>query len=353
MPGPHRLGAALASALLVAPVAVRRRWPGGALVTCAAVAGVLQGPPFANVLNHTTGEILPLLLLAFTAGTRLDLRHGLGAAAAAAALIAGGAVWSTAGPPTGYSLGSELVSAVGLPLLFWAFGWMWHERSRRATAFGALAARLEHERRQQERTAVSEERIRIGRELHDIIAQNVSAIIIQAGGARQLISADPARASDAILAVERTGREALADLRRALGLLRDDDDPRELAPQPGLAQLGNLLEVARGRGVDINLRTAGEPGGLTTGVDLLGYRVIEAALLEATGNRGLTDLTLDYGRSRLTIEICGQGPVDGLDQRLLGISERIALYDGTLTIRRANAEAFAISAQLPREVSGE
>jgi hypothetical protein len=111
--------------------------------------------------------------------------------------------------------------------------------------------------------------------------------------------------------------------------------------------------VARGRGVDINLRTAGEPGGLTTGVDLLGYRVIEAALLEATGNRGLTDLTLDYGRSRLTIEICGQGPVDGLDQRLLGISERIALYDGTLTIRRANAEAFAISAQLPREVSGE
>jgi signal transduction histidine kinase len=353
VPGPHRLGAALASVLLVAPVAVRRRWPGGALVTCAAVTGVLQGPPFSNVLNGMTGVILPLLLLAFTAGTRLDLRRGLGAAVAAAALIAGGAVWSTAGPPTGYSLGSELVSAAGLPLLLWAFGWMWRERSRRAAAFGALATRLERERRQHERAAVSEERMRIGRELHDIIAQNVSAIIIQAGGARQLIGADPARASDAILAVERTGREALADLRRALGLLRADDDPRELAPQPGLAQLGNLLEMARGRGLDIALRKVGEPGGLTTGVDLLGYRVIEAALLGANRNRQPTDLTLDYGRSRLTIEIRGQGPANGLDERLHGISERIALYDGTLAVRRANAEAFSISVQLPREVPGE
>jgi len=348
VPGPHRLGAALASVVLVAPVAVRRRWPAAAFVACAAVAGVLQGPPLDNVLDGITGTILPLLLLAFTAGARLNLRRGLTAAVTAAALIAGGTVWSTAGPATGYSLGSELVSAIGLPLLLWGFGWMWRERSRRAAAFAALMARLDRERGQHELAAAADERIRIGRELQDIIAQNVGAIIIQAGGARQVIGTDPTRASAAMLAVERTGREALADLRRALGLLRADDDPRELAPQPGLDHVGALLESVRRRGLECSLRTVGGTGRLTAGVDLLGYRVIEAVLLGADVEHRPTDVTLDYGRGRLAVEIRGQGSVTGLSQQLHGITERIALYDGTLTVQPETPGGFAISAQLPR-----
>jgi signal transduction histidine kinase len=349
VPANHRLGASFAAVLLVAPVMVRRRWPAGALVACAAVAGVLEGPPAGNVFNGMTGVILPVVLLAFNAGARLDLRRGLTAAVAAAALIATGALWATAGPSPGYSLGSELVSAIALPLPFWLFGRMWRERNRRLAAFGELVARLDRERERQERMAGAEERMRIGRELHDIIAQNVSAIIIQAGGARQLIDADRGRATEAILAVERAGREALADLRRALGLLRDDDDPRELAPRPGLARLGALLDAARGRGLDCALGTVGEPAGLTTGVDLLGYRLIEAALLAPDGDRRPTDVTVDYGQGRLEIEIRGRGSVAGLDRQLHDVSERIALYDGRLTIRAVNANSFAIIARLPRE----
>ncbi|MBV9838911.1 MAG: hypothetical protein JO156_12375 [Solirubrobacterales bacterium] len=347
VPGPHRLGAALGSVLLVAPITVRRRWPGAALVACAAVAGVLQGPPLGNVFNGMTGTILPLLLVAFTAGARLEPRRGLAAAAVAAALLAAGVVWSTTGPSTGYSLGSQLISAIGLPLLFWAFGLMWRERSRRVFAFRELADRLERERERHEQAAVVQERIRIGRELHDIIAQNVSAIVIQAGGARQLIDANPTGASQAILAVEQAGREALADLRRTLGLLRSGEDPRELTPQPELDQLDSLLDDVRGRGLDCELRTVGDPGGLPAGLDLLGYRVIEAAL-RGDGGRRPTEVTVDYSRARLTIEIRGQGPVKGLDRQLHGISERIALYNGTLTIKPLDAGGFAISAQLPR-----
>ncbi|MBV9817782.1 MAG: hypothetical protein JOZ07_05465 [Solirubrobacterales bacterium] len=348
VPGPHRLGAALGSVLLVAPVAVMRRWPGGALVACAVVAGVLQGPPLGDVFNGMTGSILPLLVVAFVAGAHLDARHGLAAAVAAATLLAAGAAWSTTGAPTGFSLGSELISAMGLPLLLWAFGWMWRERSRRVVAFVELASRLKSERERHEQAAVVQERIRIGRELHDIIAQNVSAVIIQAGGARQLVHADPAGASQAILAVEQAGREALADLRRTLGLLRSDDDPRELKPQPCLDQLGSLLDTARGRGVDCHLRTLGDPRGLPAGLDLLGYRVIEAALDACNGDRRPTDVTVRYGRARLAIEIRGHGSVAGLDRQLQGISQRIALYNGTLTVTPLDVKDFAISARLPR-----
>ena len=220
IPESHRLSAAILVVFLVAPLLVRRRWPGAALLACAAIAGVSQAPWSANVLNGMTGTIFPVILLAFTAGAQLKRSRGFAAVTIAAALIAGGAIWSTAGPATGYSLGSELFAATALPLIFWGLGWIWQQRGRRASAFRDLVESLEQERECHEQDAAAQERLRIGRELQDIIAQNVSAIIVQAGGARQLIGADAGEAANAILSVERAGREALADLRRTLGLLR-------------------------------------------------------------------------------------------------------------------------------------
>ena len=195
IPGSHRVSAAILVVFLVAPLLVRRRWPGAALVTCAAITGVSQAPWTANVLNGMTGTIFPVILLAFTAGARLERSRGLAAVTIAAALIAGGAIWSIAGPATGYSVGSELFAATALPFIFWGLGWIWQQRGRRASAFRDLVASLEQERECHEQDAAAQERLRIGRELQDIIAQNVSAIIVQAGGARQLIGVDAGEAA--------------------------------------------------------------------------------------------------------------------------------------------------------------
>jgi len=134
------------------------------------------------------------------------------------------------------------------------------------------------EREQLESAAIVQERARIGSELQDIIAHSVSAMVIQAGGARRALRSDPDRARDSMRNVEQTGREALADLRRLLGMLRKDEDPRALAPQPGLKQLRELIGSMRDIDVQCELRIEGMPIDLTPGVDLVGYRVIEAAL---------------------------------------------------------------------------
>jgi glucose-6-phosphate-specific signal transduction histidine kinase len=352
VPSAHRLPAAIAAVALVAPVVVRRRWPAAAFVACAAVLGLFQGPPTVDVLNSITGTILPLLLLAFTAGVRLELRRGLAALAFGSALITGGAVWSTFFPEqAGYSLGAELIGSIVLPAAFWAFGRMSRERARRATAFRDLVALVERDREQHEHTATAEERVRIGVELQDIIAQNVSAIIIQAGGARQLIDSEPDQARDAILGVERSGREALADLRRTLGLLRADHDQGELAPQPGLSQLEALRNSVRMLGLGCQLHVEGERPDITAGVDLLGYRVIEATLLAAAANGpNHTEVFVGYGQRGLEIEVCGRLPVAGLDEQLHGISSRVALYDGTLQLEPLAEAGFALNAHLPLAV---
>ena len=166
----------------------------------------------------------------------------------------------------------------------WFVGRLTRERTRRVVAFRELAAQAAAEREERKRAAIAEERVRIGRELQDVIAHNVSAMVIQAGGARQLLRTDPERARATILSVEQVGREALGDLRRVLGLLRKDEDPRALAPQPGLDQLPALLDSIREAGLECDLTLEGEPIGLTPGVDLVGYRVIEAALRTAAAS---------------------------------------------------------------------
>jgi signal transduction histidine kinase len=173
-------------------------------------------------------------------------------------------------------------------------------------------------------------------------------MVIQAGGARRLLRSDPARARDSILTVERTGREALADMRRLLGMLRKDEDQRALAPQPGLGQLASLLDSMRQAGLACELRTEGEPIDLTPGLDLVGYRVIEAALLSAAHHRSShVMVTVRYGTERLELDVRGDGSVPELERELHGISERVALYDGSLRAVPADGDGFALRARLP------
>jgi signal transduction histidine kinase len=335
----------VAGALVVAPVAVRRRWPAGALVFASGVMTIqaLLGGDLSAVSGLST--MLALAVLSYSVGAWLDLRRGL------VALVLGGIAFS--GFPfisedASTAVGSDLFALVVLFAAPWFVGRVARERSRRAAAFRELAAQAAVEHEQHKRAAIAQERERIGGELQDIIAHSVSAMVIQAGGARRLLRSDPARARDSIVIVEQTGREALADMRRLLGMLRKDDDQRALAPQPGLDQLATLLHSIRDAGLPCELRIEGEPIDLTPGLDLVGYRVIEAALLSAAHHRSSHALvTVRYHPERLELEIRGDGSMPDFERELRGMSERVALYDGSFRAVSTDDDGVALQARLP------
>ena len=147
-------------------------------------------------------------------------------------------------------------------------------------------ALLEREQRQRERVAVGEERARIARELHDVVAHSVGVMVVQAQGARRLLDRDPERAREALETIEHTGRTALDEMRRSLGVLRRPDADAPLAPQPGMGDLGALLEQARQSGLTVELVTEGEPAPLPAGVDLSAYRIVQEALTNTLKHAG-------------------------------------------------------------------
>lgn len=348
--GSHRLVTTVAAALFAAPIAVRRRWPGGALIVCSAVA-VIQAA-LGGQLAAANGIVLPPIVLAYAAGAWLDLRRSR-AALAVAALAFAGLVLST---PTPHSVSDSAAGVFLVAMLYvvpWFVGRIAREPIRRAAAFRELAAQAAAEVEAREQAAIAAERVRIGHELQDIIAHSVSAMVVQAGGARQLLRSEPERARDSILAVEHTGREALADLRRLLGMLRKDDDPRALTPQPGLDELGSLLAAWRTAGLRCDLRREGAPIALTPGIDLVGYRVIEAVLREAAES-GVTSaaVTVRHRSDRLELEVSGDVSIPDLERQLEGIAERIALYDGSLRRLPVGDTGFTLQAVLPLGATG-
>jgi signal transduction histidine kinase len=336
---------AVAAVLFAAPIAVRRRWPVGSLIACAGIAAAQA--LLGGHLSAANGIIVPPVLLAYAAGAWLDARRARRALSAAMVAF-GGFVLST---PTPHSAGDVAAAVFLVALLFaapWLIGRLARESSRRAAAFQALAAQAAAESEERERAAIAEERARMGHELQDIIAHSVSAMIIQAGGARRMLPTEPQRARDSILAVERTGREALADLRRLLGMLRKDDDQSALAPQPGLDQVAALVESMRHEGLACVLRSEGEPIDLTPGVDLVGYRVIEAALRAGARHHSLhAAVTVRFCRDQLELEIRGDRPLPELPLALGGLSQRVALYDGSLRAVPPGNDGFAVLASLP------
>ncbi len=281
-----------------------------------------------------------------------SLGHRHGAKSGAAALVLGGAIFSVfvfhLARGTLDWAGSDLFLLSVAFVAPWLFGRVVRERGRRVTAFRALAVSAAAAHDEATRSAIAHERDRIRRELEDIIAHTVSAMVIQAGGARQLLRDDPERARHSILTVERAGREALDDLRRLLGMLRKDDGLRTLAPQPGLAEMTTLLAALRERALICQLHSEGERLDLTPGIDLVCYRLIEATLLSAAAHLGRhAAVTLRYSPERLELAITGDAAIPDLEQGLHEVTARIALYEGSLRVLRATASGFALHATLP------
>jgi signal transduction histidine kinase len=209
------------------------------------------------------------------------------------------------------------------------------------------------------------ERSRIARELHDVIAHSVSVMVIQAGAAEQLLEETPERARGPLEAVQDTGRQTIVELRRLLGILREDGQELSLAPQPGLAGLGSLAEEMRQAGLPVQLQVEGQPWPLPPGVDLAAYRIVQEALTNALRHAGPAhaEVVVRYHKHAVELEIVddgrGPGPRDGASgasgQGLVGMRERIALYGGTIeagpraTIPGTAGTGYAVRARLPTD----
>jgi signal transduction histidine kinase len=212
-----------------------------------------------------------------------------------------------------------------------------HEKTRR----------LQRDRAQRAVAAAGEERTRIAGELHDVVAHALSAMVVQASGARRLAERDPARAADAFLAVETSGREALTEIRRLLGVLRREDEDVALAPQPSLRHISSLLRKVASDGLPVELQVDGEPRDLPIGLDLTAYRVLQEALGSALeqGHAGRARVRLKYEDNHIQVEVVD----DGADpsRRLLGIRERVALAGGQLRAGARRDGGHVVRARLP------
>jgi signal transduction histidine kinase len=202
--------------------------------------------------------------------------------------------------------------------------------------------------------AASLERARIARELHDVVTHNVSVMVIQAGAARKVLSKQPEQAEQALLAVEESGRSALTELRHVMGLLTIERAGEELAPQPGLAHLDTLIEQVRGTGSEVALTVEGTPARLPEGVDLAAYRVVQEGLTNMVKHAmgAAAVVRVSYGADMVEVEVADTGGVAsgvefGVGRGLLGLSERVEMYGGTVEAGPRITGGFRVLARIP------
>jgi signal transduction histidine kinase len=334
-----------AIAILVVPVLARRRFPfapAGHWVLAIGIAFVdWRLIPFA-ISIFVVG-----LIAAFLLG---NLRDSLQAALGLAFVIAGPLVVVYRIP------GHSAAQMVFIPLEFaiaWLAGFAVRERSEQAEAAEARAAIAERERDAAARIAVAEERARIARELHDIVAHAVSVMVLQVGAVRHKLPDELAEDRDALTGVEQTGRMALGEMRLLLGAMRADGEEPELTPQPGLESLDLLLEKVGNAGLPVRLHVEGKPFPVPRAIDLSAYRIVQEGLTNALKHARATsaDVTLGYRPEELRLEVRDDGigttTADGLGHGLVGVRERVKIYGGEMTAGSANGSGFVLSTRLP------
>jgi signal transduction histidine kinase len=342
------------TALFFVPVAIglawRRRYPAVMIVAttaCFLAAGLFVQ---SRVDSGPVAFFLALLAAFYAAGMWGQDRRSLVASGlsfvAIAALDSGRGVFDVNGP-------TQPVAWVGL-VVAWLVGREIGRRRGDVAALQAHARELERDRERQARKAVEEERGRIARELHDVVAHSVSVMVVQAQAGPRLVE-DADRTAGTFASIERAGREALVELRRMLGILRTSNERALVGPQPGLRALDGLFAQVRDAGLTVERIVDGEERPLPAGVDLSAYRIVQEALTNtlkhAQGRRAT--VALRYGTSWLEIEIVddGRGPtsssVDHTGHGLIGMRERVALYGGELVTGPGADGGFVVHARLP------
>ena len=347
VPGPKALTVPLI-VVITGSVAFRRRWPLGVGVVVMVsndVLGAVGG--YGTSLAHGAAWMCSLYAIAVWTDTPRFL--------AGLAVLAIGNVLAYAAPG-----GATTVSDAGI------FTWLpalamvlvrgaVRGRQLRADALAARAELLEREHELRAHEAVAEERARIARELHDLVAHNVSVMVVQAGAERHALGPEQGSTRDTLASIEQAGRQALVEARRLLGMLRSKDDGGELEPQPSVEHIDVLVEQIERAGLPVSLDVEGERTPLPAGVDLCAYRIVQEGLTNALKHAGPAhaEVVLRYAPRALDVEIRDDGRGDSqangdrAGHGLIGMRERVALYGGSLQTGPRAGGGFEIRAHLP------
>ncbi len=334
-----------------AAVALRGRWPVPALALASAAALT----PLALGYPQTIATFTPLLVLYTVAAgrpVRVSAPAAIGVYLLVGLLLAAGPVEPTI---------ADWVSNTFMVTAVWAVGWS--VRSRRAESAGREERnRALFEAREARARAVEvDERATIAREMHDLVTHGITALTVQTTAARRLLRSDPDTADQLLAQAERAGHEAIAEMRRILGVLRPADDVADLRPQPGLADLGTLVAEARAEGMDVELVNHGTPVEVDGGVALTAYRVVQEALTNVRrhAGRAAASVILDWGDADLSLRIVDDGrgaltwvadfPPDG--HGLASLRERVSAYGGALAAGPGPGGGFTVTASLPLDRS--
>jgi signal transduction histidine kinase len=325
-------------------LAWRRRFP--ILVVAVVSLGLGLEASLGVPVNEPVVPLLVIVIAVFSVSVNEPLRRSV---IGAAVILPGFAVglFHISGDAEvkvgNFAFGTIIVGGV------WVAGRLVRSRTREASRLARETERLEAERVM----AVADERARIARELHDVIAHSVSVMVVQAEAAQEVLKRHPTRAVEPLKAVQETGRQAMVEMSRLVGLLREDGEEVGLAPQPGLRELQTLASEVRDAGLPVRLRIEGQPTQIPLGVDLTAYRILQEALTNAIKHAGPAhaDVTIRYRTDTLELEIVDDGPGTGNGHvgghGLVGMRERVTVFGGELDAGPRPQGGFAVHARLP------
>jgi signal transduction histidine kinase len=326
-----------ATIVTIGALLLRRRFPFGApvtVLTLVAAVSFVEG----NFAPGSFAVFLATIASALLLGMAPERRQALAGIALYVAVVA----VAIRNQPNGGL--DDLVFVTLILTCAWMAGF-----ALKSKLADAESRRLRAE--EEAREAVAEERGRIARELHDVVAHSVSVMTVQAGAVRRLLTPEQEREREALLTVEQTGRQALAEMRRLLGVLREEGEIAALAPQPGLATLSTLVAQVRDAGLPVELTYEGDRISLPAGVDLSAYRIVQEALTNTLKHAGPARawVRVRYGQDEVEVEVANDGRSEnGSDGHgLVGMRERVALCGGHLTAGPRPGGGYTISARLP------
>ena len=336
----------LAMLAIVLPLLARRRFPFGA----PAAVGVA-----AALTSFVDKTVVPFDGVTFVVGCAALFLVGLlrdRSQAVAGFAVAEGVLAVVVHNDPRSGVGNFIVGSIIFTIV-WTIAFGVGRKSVEADEAKERATRAEREREQRAQVAVADERARIARELHDVVGHSVSVMTVQASAVRRLLRPEQRREREALLVVERTGREALAEMRRMVGVLRRPEEAPALAPQPSLEHLDRLVESAREAGLPVDLRVKGEAVQLPAGVDLTAYRLVQEGLTNALKHAEATraEVLVNYGDGQIEVVVSddgrGAGGGDGSGHGLVGMRERVSVYGGELDAGPRPEGGYRLRARLP------
>jgi signal transduction histidine kinase len=340
--------------LIVAPVLTHRRFPLASLAVCLTAVVIYA---FGRYVAYPGLAVFVLTFDISLHSTRRRALVALFASAAALALSVG------LQPHSVVTTATWVESELGI-VIAWLAGENIRNRRVRWAELQARAERLEREREEEARQAVADERLRIARELHDVIAHSMSVIAVQSGVGNHVIDTQPEEAARALAAIEATSRSALTEMRRLLGVLRQEGEPvGSLVPAPGLDDLTALITQVQDAGLQVCVRVDGQRGPVPPGVDLSAYRVVQEALTNVIRHAASAParVTIRYRADSVTVEVTDQGPAVpatppgrvSSGHGIIGMRERVAVYGGEFAAGPRPEGGFLVRACFPiAEVTG-